>query len=109
MKNRSFASLEPFSIRFDYPCWYVADEVEATVKTQKGRKKRDTEEAKSRILAELRGACEPVPQPLVFEVSGLPRETCRQLLFDMVESGEVEKVEKNGRIFWKISDLGEVI
>lgn len=101
VQNRSFPSLEPFSIRFEYPLWHIANEVEATIKTQKGRKKKDNEEAKTRILAELEGAGEPVPQSLVIEISGLPRESCRQLLFDMAEQGLVDKEERSGRIFWR--------
>ena len=102
VQNRSFPSIDPFSIRFDYPCWYVADQVEAEVKTQKGRKKRDTAEAKSRILAELKDAAEPVPNSLVTEISGIPKESCRQLLYEMADNGIIQKVEKNGRIFWSM-------
>jgi hypothetical protein len=102
IKNRSFPSLDPFTIRWDYPLWHLADEIVPEVKQPKGgRKKADVSQAEDLIMAELRGAGEAVSQALVIEVSGLPRESCRRLLYEMQERGVITKEERSGRIYWK--------
>jgi hypothetical protein len=102
IKNRSFPSLDAFTIRWDYPLWHLADEIVPEVKQPKGgRKKADVSDAENLIMAELRGAGEAVSQALVIEVSGLARESCRRLLYDMLERGIISKEEKSGRIYWK--------
>ncbi len=103
VKNRSFPSMEPFSVRWEYPLWHLANEVEPAIKqpTRGGRPKSELVKAKEMILEELINAGIPVPQSTVIEVAGIARETCRRLLSEMEDEGSVKRVENKGRVYWE--------
>lgn len=104
VKNRSFPNMEPFSAKWEYPVWNLAT-TEPVLKTlnKSGRKKKDHETEREAILLELRGSGEAIAQSTLLEVTGIPRESCRRLLYDMAAEGLVVKEDRNGRTFWKDS------